>query len=64
MKYWRVIYTPLFPVCLKIPGIAEVTGYNSRIHLWNPDQKRANPVIQEESQLGGAHAAGAEPPRA
>jgi hypothetical protein len=38
MKYWRVIYTPLFFVCLKICKIAEVTGCNPGITVWNPDR--------------------------
>ena len=33
------IHSPLF-VCLKISKIAEVTGYNFRITVWNPDRVR------------------------
>jgi hypothetical protein len=41
-------YHSTHPVCLRIPGIAEVTGCNSGIILWNPDQVRGvNTGIRE-----------------
>jgi hypothetical protein len=53
-----------FPATLKIPGIESGYTVSLQDSFVEPDQESLNPVIQEKSQPGDAHAAGAEPPGA
>lgn len=48
------IHSPL-PPRLKISGIAEVTAYNFRIPLWNPDHKGNTMELSEPDLPGLSH---------